>query len=271
MSAGSGLNAIFTHFKSNTEDIIFLAVDVSVRDDSTKIVDTYKTSSGITPLFPIVLTTGNSLDLTNLFGKPTTGGPSWIMHPNREFTSSGYSEASGKYNIQKALDDDCNKGETKYTLSVLNGSGSGNYLEGTIIELKANTPPAGKIFDIWSGDTEYLSDIDTNTVLLTMPSKELLLEATYRDSTGEAAVTSKSTQRNTHILVSNNSFTISVPQAGLYTITAYTLNGRILCNFTTLLLSEVKNRYTFNDLSSALRLITVKGPDGRSNIKCISQ
>lgn len=108
MTAGGGLNAIYTHYNSNNEDLIFLSVDVSSRDDSAKIVDTYKSSSGVEPLFPIVLTTGNSLEVTKLFGKPTTGGPSFLMHPDREFTSSSYNESGAIYNIDKALEDDCN-------------------------------------------------------------------------------------------------------------------------------------------------------------------
>ncbi|MCG8570985.1 MAG: carbohydrate-binding protein, partial [Spirochaetes bacterium] len=72
----------------------------------------------------------------------------------------------------------------KYTLQVINGSGSGTYTESAIIPVTANAPPAGKIFDQWIGNTEHLANPDLTSTHVTMPGFDISIEATYNDSSG---------------------------------------------------------------------------------------
>lgn len=109
MAAGGSFNAIFDYFKHNSENSIILPIDVSVRDDSAKIVDTYK-AYGTTPRFPIVLATGNAKEVSTIYGAPGTGGPTYILHPDREIQNTSYGEVTMRLDLEKAQDDDCEDG-----------------------------------------------------------------------------------------------------------------------------------------------------------------
>lgn len=189
MSAGGSFNTMYTDFGNNEGDAIILTVDISSGDDSAKIVNKYK-ANGPAPEFPIVLTTGNSKAVANLFGEANYGGPTWIMHPDREFVKTDYSLTTMKTNLQAALDDDCNNGGTKYSLTVNNGSGSGDYAEGTSVPISANTPEDGYVFEAWIGDTQYVSSFQNAATTITMPAKAITIEATFRDTTNDNIDTS---------------------------------------------------------------------------------
>lgn len=184
MSAGGSFNTMYTDFGNNEGDAIILTVDISSGDDSAKIVDKYK-SNGPAPQFPIVLTTGNSKAVANLFGQANSGGPTWIMHPDREFEKTSYALTTMKTNLQAALDDDCNKGETKFSLTINKGSGSGNYAENANITISANAPDAGYVFETWIGDTQYVASPQNGTTSVSMPAKAITVEATFRDTTND--------------------------------------------------------------------------------------
>ena len=64
----------------------------------------------------------------------------------------------------------------KYTLTITNGSGSGDYAENTAVTITANAPAADKVFDKWvlkSGNAD-IADENSSTTTAT-------IEATYRD------------------------------------------------------------------------------------------
>ena len=50
-----------------------------------------------------------------------------------------------------------------YTLTVVNGTGSGRYAAGTAITITANAPPAGDVFNVWTGAVMSNSTIATTT------------------------------------------------------------------------------------------------------------
>ena len=72
----------------------------------------------------------------------------------------------------------------EYTLTVNEGTGSGNYNEGDEIEITANAAPENKEFDAWTGldNIEILEgDINTPTIRIKMPANNLDITATYKD------------------------------------------------------------------------------------------
>jgi len=70
---------------------------------------------------------------------------------------------------------------TKYTLTVVNGSGSGSYAAGTVVTIKANTPPAGQTFLNWTGAT--VASATSATTTITMPADNKTVTANYTSAT----------------------------------------------------------------------------------------
>jgi hypothetical protein len=66
-----------------------------------------------------------------------------------------------------------------YTLIVNNGSGDGSYQEDEVVTIAANTPPAGQLFDQWTGDVTYIDNINASNAAVTMPAQNITVTATY--------------------------------------------------------------------------------------------
>jgi endoglucanase len=69
---------------------------------------------------------------------------------------------------------------TRYTLTVNNGSGSGEYVEGFVVSINADTAPLGEQFAAWVGDVAYLSDPQAATTTLTMPAADIAVTANFQ-------------------------------------------------------------------------------------------
>ncbi|MFC2081025.1 hypothetical protein ACFLR8_02325 [Bacteroidota bacterium] len=66
-------------------------------------------------------------------------------------------------------------------LTVNSGSGSGILAGGTVQLIVADPPPAGKVFDRWTGDSTWVSGLNAATTTITMPDEAVTISATYRD------------------------------------------------------------------------------------------
>ncbi|MFP2924953.1 InlB B-repeat-containing protein [Pyxidicoccus sp. 3LG] len=67
---------------------------------------------------------------------------------------------------------------TKYTLTVNQGSGDGQYVSGTLVPLTADAPAVGYVFDRWTGAT--VTQATSATTTLSMPAAATTVTATYR-------------------------------------------------------------------------------------------
>ena len=72
---------------------------------------------------------------------------------------------------------------TTYTLTVNSGTGSGDHLENAVINLTAETPPAGMWFDQWFGDISRVADIDSSATTFTMGNWNAEITALYSQGT----------------------------------------------------------------------------------------
>ncbi len=68
-----------------------------------------------------------------------------------------------------------------YTLTVVNGSGSGAYLPGTAVTITA-IAPAGKVFSVWTGDTGYLASSTASPTIATMEDVNIIVTAVFIDA-----------------------------------------------------------------------------------------
>ncbi len=67
-----------------------------------------------------------------------------------------------------------------YTLTVNDGTGDGDYLEGQIVTIEADPAPGGQEFDKWTGDVQFIPNVNEPTVDITIPDQDVTLTATYR-------------------------------------------------------------------------------------------
>lgn len=68
----------------------------------------------------------------------------------------------------------------KYALIVESGTGSGEYLEGTVIQIEAGPGPDLHVFEAWAGDTPYLEDPNSAVTQVLMPDQSVTVRATYQ-------------------------------------------------------------------------------------------
>ena len=66
-----------------------------------------------------------------------------------------------------------------YYLNIYNGSGE--YIIGTEVTIKADSAPSGMVFDKWTGYTATVTNINLPETSITMADLNLFIQATYRD------------------------------------------------------------------------------------------
>ncbi len=68
-----------------------------------------------------------------------------------------------------------------YSLTVVGGSGDGSYRAGAVVNLKADPPDTGRIFDKWRGDTATVANASRAETTITMPAASAMVTAEYKD------------------------------------------------------------------------------------------
>ena len=71
-------------------------------------------------------------------------------------------------------------GATSYSITVESGDGDGTAQAGAIVNIEAVVPPAGMLFDHWSGDTGTVVNVDAASTTLRMPSADATVTAVFR-------------------------------------------------------------------------------------------
>ncbi len=69
-----------------------------------------------------------------------------------------------------------------FRVTVVNGSGSGNYVAGSGVVIAANDPPSGKAFDKWTTADVTLASTTLPATTFTMPNKNVTVTANYKDA-----------------------------------------------------------------------------------------
>jgi hypothetical protein len=69
-----------------------------------------------------------------------------------------------------------------YHVTVIEGSGSGDYEEGETVTITANTAPSGKVFDKWvtTNDISFANEFAPSTTFVVI-AQDVTVEATYKD------------------------------------------------------------------------------------------
>jgi uncharacterized protein (DUF1800 family) len=78
---------------------------------------------------------------------------------------------------------------TTVAVTVIGGLGTGAYAAGIKINIAANAPPAGQVFDKWTGATATLLDPTQALTILTVPAAPATVTATYKPVPANVVVT----------------------------------------------------------------------------------
>ena len=108
---------------------------------------------------------------------------------------------------------------TEFSLNVIAGSGDGNYVAGSVVDVMA-TIPAGLLFDQWTGDVQYLSNAADANTTLTMPSGPASITATFTDP--------NNTSTGTVYEVGQSGYAFSTIQAAVNTVFAQSSGSHIV-------------------------------------------
>lgn len=71
----------------------------------------------------------------------------------------------------------------RYQLTINGGTGSGSYLYRSLVSIAANPPAVEMTFDRWTGDTQFVESVTSSNTSVTMPARDVTLNATYKDRT----------------------------------------------------------------------------------------
>ncbi|WP_233261257.1 CARDB domain-containing protein [Vitiosangium sp. GDMCC 1.1324] len=137
-------------------------------------------------------------------------------------------------------------GTTTYALTVNNGTGSGTYASGTVVNIAANTPPSGQVFNGWTGGVaSSFGNINSASTTYTMTAAAATITATYTTATGgnkyeaesatlsggAATTTNHNNYSGTGFVEgywaqgASTKFTVSVANAGWYDVSLRYGNG----------------------------------------------
>jgi len=142
-----------------------------------------------------------------------------------------------------------------YCLTINSGSGGGNYAEGAEVSIKADTPPSGKVFEKWTGDTIYVADVNDASTTVTMPANDLLLTAVYIDvPSGIYNNLTKGKELRCYPNPANSGFSIDLSKIGNSAIEIYNVFGQSVYNVESTATVHVINDH---DLASGLYIILV--------------
>ena len=87
----------------------------------------------------------------------------------------------------------------KYTVTVVNGSGSGTYDVGSTVIIAANTAPNGMVFQKWTSESNgvALASVSMSATTFVMPANNVTVTANYVAGTGSTGSSGSGNSRNT--------------------------------------------------------------------------
>ena len=133
------------------------------------------TATGSTPITWTIasgsLPTGLSLVGDTISGTPTTAGTFNFTVKAVNGTSP---DATKAFSIVIAV-----APVTTFSVTVANGTGSGNYEAGTTVNITADTAPLGQQFDSWTSSGITLANPGNTSTSFTMPANAVTVTATY--------------------------------------------------------------------------------------------
>ena len=147
----------------------------------------------IIALYRDVATSGGSSNTsggsTNTSRGSTSGGSSNTSRGRTSSSSSNTSSSSSSTSTTSSTSNTSSSTAASFTVTVVNGSGSGTYAQGATVVIAANEPAAGMVFQKWTTESNgvTLASVSLPATTFTMPAGNVTVTANYVAATAPAA------------------------------------------------------------------------------------
>lgn len=141
----------------------------------------------------------NTMIVHNMNNLKSYSRPDLTWYPISSIVNMGYDLANWLERNIDELATQTPMPPDKFTLTVNNGTGSGEYEGNTVVTIQANPAPEGMIFSNWSGN--HLENIENaNSAITTykMPYQDIILEANYTDAVPHVLTVATNTSTDTY-------------------------------------------------------------------------
>ena len=109
----------------------------------------------------------------------------WVIKAGKATIKDVNSETTTITNVGGPVTVEAVYKDKKFELNVVNGTGSGSFTQGTVVTIKADTPPAGKVFWKWEAKvgSPYIQNWLEDTTEVIIRQADVTIEAVYKDAT----------------------------------------------------------------------------------------
>lgn len=109
----------------------------------------------------------------------------WVIKAGKATIKDVNSETTTITNVDGPVTVEAVYKDKKFELNVVNGTGSGSFTQGTVVTIKADAPPAGKVFWKWEVKEghPYIQNWLEDTTEVIIKQADVKIEAVYKDAT----------------------------------------------------------------------------------------
>lgn len=109
----------------------------------------------------------------------------WVVKAGKATIKDVNSETTTITNVDGPVTVEAVYKDKKFELNVVNGTGSGSFTQGTVVTIKADAPPAGKVFWKWEAlvGSPYIQNWLEDTTEVIIKQADVTIEAVYKDAT----------------------------------------------------------------------------------------
>lgn len=109
----------------------------------------------------------------------------WVIKAGKAAIKDVNSETTTITNVEGPVTVEAVYKDKKFELNVVNGTGSGSFTQGTVVTIKADAPPAGKVFWKWEVKEghPYIQNWLEDTTEVIIKQADVKIEAVYKDAT----------------------------------------------------------------------------------------
>lgn len=109
----------------------------------------------------------------------------WVIKAGKATIKDVNSETTTITNVDGPVTVEAVYKDKRFELNVVNGTGSGSFTQGTVVTIKADAPPAGKVFWKWEAlvGNPYIQNWLEDTTEVIIKQADVTIEAVYKDAT----------------------------------------------------------------------------------------